>query len=62
MLGSCEENEAYAYNGDPKAVCYSQYAYTLSPGLNEEEIDVFGWFANKDLIGKYQWDDPAGIN
>lgn len=32
-------------------------------GLSDEEIEErFGWFANKNLIGKYAWNDPTGVN
>ncbi len=32
-------------------------------GYSDTEIEErFGWFANKNLIGKYEWNDPTGIN
>lgn len=31
--------------------------------MSDQEIEVqWGWWANKNLIGKYMWNDPTGVN
>lgn len=31
--------------------------------MSDQEIELrWGWWANKNLIGEYAWNDPAGIN
>ena len=36
--------------------------YDVSKFTDEELVEAFGWFANKDLIGKYTYDDCTGLN
>lgn len=32
-------------------------------GYTDSELELlYGWFANKNLVGKYTYDDPTGLN
>lgn len=59
---SCDTSAQEMFSDTYLRMTLTDAGFDVSEYSDDEIELLFGWFANKNLVGKYAYDDPTGLN